>query len=52
MGITPAEALARHGAEMQGWLRRLLGDAHDAEDAYREACLRIVRFFDRPSTAS
>lgn len=47
MGVTPEEALARHGRAMQGWLRRLLGDPHEAEDAYREACLRVVRFFDR-----
>lgn len=45
--VSPDQALLLHGPEMRAWLRRLLEDPDDAEDAYREACLRVIRFADR-----
>jgi RNA polymerase sigma-70 factor (ECF subfamily) len=37
----------RHRAEILAYLYRLLGDAHDAEDACQEALLRAYRAFPR-----
>lgn len=45
--VSPEHALLLHGPAMHAWLRRLLDDPDDAEDAYREACLRVLRFADR-----
>jgi RNA polymerase sigma factor (sigma-70 family) len=45
--VSPDQALLLHGPEMRAWLRRLLEDRDDAEDAYREACLRVIRFADK-----
>jgi RNA polymerase sigma-70 factor (ECF subfamily) len=37
----------RHRPEILAYLTRLLGDAHDAEDACQETLLRAFRAFDR-----
>jgi len=42
-----AELAERYRAEILAYLVRLLGDAHEAEDACQEALLRAHRAFDR-----
>jgi|SRR5581483_10461014 len=42
-----ADLAERHRPELLGYLVRLLGDPHDAQDACQDALLRAHRAFDR-----
>ena len=42
-----ADLVARHRPELLRYLVRLLGDEHDAQDAFQDACLRAHRAFAR-----
>jgi RNA polymerase sigma-70 factor (ECF subfamily) len=42
-----ADLAERHRPELLGYLVRLLGDQHDAQDACQDALLRAHRAFDR-----
>lgn len=47
MPSTFEQLVERHHAEILAYLNRLLGDAHDAEDACQEALLRAYRAYER-----